>query len=101
MIDGLTDTPEAHGFEKIVPDAWHEYFRRELGRPMDAFELQTLERLKQDLQKANAKLERLGLLSMVHPEQDILDIFIDRVREHEAASVTRKIMVGYTGGRRG
>lgn len=97
----MIETQESpHGFEKIVPDAWHEYFRRELGRNMDEFELRTLERMKQDLEKANAKLLRRGLVKMIHPAEDMLPIFIDRVREQEAKSVTRKIMVGYTGGRR-
>ena len=97
----MIDSPEAHGFEKIVPDAWHEYFRREMGRPMDAFELQTLEKLKQDLERANAKLTAKGQLKMVYPPQDLLEFYINRIRMHEAEAATRKIMVGYTGGRRG
>ena len=97
----MIDSPEAHGFEKIVPDSWHEYFRRELGRGMDAFELQTLEKLKQDLERANAKLMRHGAAHMVHKEQDLLELYVTRVRAHEAEAATRKIMVGYTGGRRG
>lgn len=97
----MIDSPEAHGFEKIVPDAWHEYFRREMGRPMDGFELQTLEKLKQDLERANAKLRRHGQHQMVHREQDLLELYVVRVRAHEAESATRKIIVGYTGGSRG
>ena len=97
----MIDSPEAHGFEKIVPDSWHEYFKREMKRPMDAFELQTLERLKQDLDRANAKLTRHGAAHMVHGHEDLLELFVVRVRAHEAEAATRKIMVGYTGGRRG
>ena len=97
----MIDSPEAHGFEKIVPDAWHEYFKREMKRGMDGLELQTLERMKQDLERANAKLVRHGAGHLVHGHEDLLELFVTRVRAHEAEAATRKIMVGYTGGRRG
>ncbi len=31
---------------------------------------------------------------------DLIQVFVDHVRIHEAEAATRKIMVGYTGGRR-
>jgi hypothetical protein len=37
---------------------------------------------------------------MQHTEQDLIQLFVDRVRVHEAEAATKKIMVGYTGGKR-
>lgn len=97
----MIDSPESHGFSKIVPDAAHDYFRREIGRPMDEFELKTLEQMTQTLQLANAKLARKGHMDKIRGEGDLIQVFVERVQSAEADAATRKIMVGYTGGRRG
>ena len=97
MING---SPEEHGFARIVPIAAHEYFKRELGRGMDAHELKVLETMVQALELANAKLVRTGHLNKVRKVGSLYEVFVERVRHHEAESAARKIMVGYTGGRR-
>jgi hypothetical protein len=97
MING---SPEDHGFKRIVPQAAHDYFKRELHRDMDAFELKVLEDMTQALELANAKLIRKGHANKVRNVGSLYEVFVDRVREQEADSATRKIMVGYTGGKR-
>jgi hypothetical protein len=56
--------------------------------------------MAQALDYANAKLIRHGHANRVRGRADLLEVFVERVREHEAAAATRKIMVGYSGGKR-
>jgi hypothetical protein len=87
-------------FKPIVSQEQHDYFKREMGRPMDEFEQGVLEDMLLKLGDMNKKLVKLGKASLVHKEGDLVQVFIDRVRHHEAEAATRKIMTGYTGGRR-
>jgi hypothetical protein len=91
---------EKHGFVPIISEAQLDYCKRELGRPLDEFERGVLQNMAVDLERANKTLRKKGMIKMIHPVEDLIQIFIDRVRRQEAAAATRKIMVGYTGGKR-
>ena len=89
-----------HGFTTIVSEAQKDYFKRELGRPMDEFEFGVLQNMMVELRGANKMLRKKGRIDLIRREGDLIQVFIDRVRIHEAEAATRKIMVGHTGGRR-
>ena len=90
-----------HGIRPVVTQAMFDYFKRELGRDMDQFERGVLTDMLVQLDKANKKLTKVGKLELVHKPDDLIPIFVERVRAHEVAAATKKIMTGYTGGRRG
>lgn len=96
----MIQSPEEHGFKRIVPQAAHDYFKRELHRHMDAKELKVLEVMTQALELANAKLIHHGHMNRVRNVGSLYEVFVERVRHMEAEAASRKIMVGYTGGKR-
>jgi hypothetical protein len=89
-------------FTRIVSQEALDYFKRELSREMDPFERGVLEDMTLKNNQMNRRLRQLGLgkANVQHTEQDLVQLLIDRVRVHEAAAATKKIMVGYTGGKR-
>lgn len=89
-----------HGFAPIVSQAQKDYFKREMQREMDEFEFGTLQNMMVELRGANKMLRKKGRVDLIRREGDLIQVFVDRVRIHEAEAATRKIMVGYTGGRR-
>ena len=89
-----------HGFAPIVSQAQKDYFKREMQREMDEFEFGVLQKLMVELRGANKMLRKKGRIDLIRREGDLIQVFVDRVRIHEAEAAMRKIMVGYTGGRR-
>ena len=89
-----------HGFRPVVTQAMFDYFKREMQRDMDDFERGVLTNMLVELKGANRKLTGLGAFGLVQNSDDLVQVFIDRVRAHEAGAASKKIMTGATGGRR-
>ena len=96
MIDEVAD----HGFKAIVTEPMLDYCKRELGRPLDGFEFGVLQDMLSLLSKTNHMLRKKGHAEKVKSLDQLVEVFVERVRAHEAEAATRKIMVGYTGGKR-
>ncbi len=96
MVDNVID----HGFRKIVTDEMLDYCKRELGRPLDQFEFGVLQDMLLLLSRTNHMLKKKGHPEKVKSLDQLVEVFVERVRVHEADAATRKIMVGYTGGKR-
>jgi hypothetical protein len=69
-------------FTRIVSQEALDYFKRELYREMDPFERGVLEDLILKNNQMNKRLRQLGKANMQHTEQDLIQLFVDRVRVH-------------------
>ena len=97
MIDSTANEPFG-GFMPIISKAAHDYFRSEMGRPMKDFEVKALEATLLDLDTANAELARLGVMAAIRKPDDIIMLFVERVKKAEEEAAVREVMVGQVGG---
>jgi hypothetical protein len=95
----INDAPD-HGFKLIVTEQMRDYCKRELGRPLDNFEFGVLQDMISLLSKTNHMLRKKGHPEKVRSADALVEVFCERVKIKEAEAAGRKIMVGYSGGRR-
>ena len=90
--------PDGSAFTQILDQRTLDECARALGRPLWNHEVNILDSLLVALRKQNQKKVKQGKPEQIHSVDELVHIFIDRVRAQDVQAMTDRIIAGGTNG---